>query len=420
MREIVKSILLEADCGVLRLSRTVRRAASRAPAVLVLPPALIPGSVGDGAMLTAVTDYATEVGFERADVLSCTEDAAWGDVAPFHAVVTGFEGAPCRDFASTKRFARVLSSYTHFLCIGADMLDGGYGEYRAVQMIRAVEIAARTGLAAGFTPFSWNANPAPGALAAMRRLPRRVTLYVRDPVSVERLRRAVSHRVVEVADVAFFVKPTADRPLVQAAGEWAARVRGEGRAVLGVNLNRLPIAELGSEPLRFLELLSAALVNVDRSAPLAVMVVSHDARDADNELSDCGLARRLEAILDGRVPVHRVPKVPPASEVKALAGVMDAVLATRMHFAIACLGMGTPILSIPFQGKFEGLLGNFGISNLVLGRDDVNVQVRVTEKIEHLLRNAALTRAQIEKHLPRVQEQCRAGLAGVLPMADRE
>lgn len=52
-------------------------------------------------------------------------------------------------------------------------------------------------------------------------------------------------------------------------------------------------------------------------------------------------------------------KVPGAANIKAITGLMDGVVSSRMHLAIAALGMNVPVLVSDYQGKFSGLFKHF-------------------------------------------------------------
>ncbi|MBK9118920.1 MAG: polysaccharide pyruvyl transferase family protein [Phycisphaerales bacterium] len=377
MRELVKLLLLDADCRATRFARTIRQSSESAGRILVLPPALTPGSVGDEAMLTAAIAALREAGVISVTALSQTDDDAWGAVCGFNGADVSLGSAPCRDFAATRRFARLAAAYSHFVTIGADMLDGCYGDYRSVQLIRAVEVASRVGVTAGFTAFSFNRMPSPAVISAMRRLPASVPLLARDPVSKERLEQQLDRRVEASADVAFLLRPELSCEESQSLSNWLQGHRAAGCTTFGVNLNVVPFAEAGVDPAAIPGMLANVLEAVDRKCgPLALLLVPHDRRDADRHASDAGLAKGL---LDALPPQLRARTRMASTElraaaIKALAAGLDAVLTGRMHFAIASLGMGVPVLCAPYQDKFEGLLALFDLPAALLGASDLRAE----------------------------------------------
>jgi polysaccharide pyruvyl transferase WcaK-like protein len=78
-----------------------------------------------------------------------------------------------------------------------------------------------------------------------------------------------------------------------------------------------------------------------------------------------------EAILKA-LPVKMQPnciKIPTpcrAAEVKSICRKLDIVLTGRMHVSIACLGQGTPVACITYQGKFEGLFRHFELDGMTI------------------------------------------------------
>ncbi|WP_143437981.1 hypothetical protein [Hydrocoleum sp. CS-953] len=55
-----------------------------------------------------------------------------------------------------------------------------------------------------------------------------------------------------------------------------------------------------------------------------------------------------------------------AREIKAIVKNIDCVLIGRMHLGITCLGQGTPIACITYQGKFQGLYQYFNLEPLFI------------------------------------------------------
>jgi polysaccharide pyruvyl transferase WcaK-like protein len=93
-----------------------------------------------------------------------------------------------------------------------------------------------------------------------------------------------------------------------------------------------------------------------------------------------------------------------AAEIKAAAAALDVAISGRMHFAIACLGSGTPVASFEYQDKFAGMYELFGLQELcVPGVDSLDTSA-IVGLIELLHTRADIFRRAVRGRLPFVRE----------------
>jgi colanic acid/amylovoran biosynthesis protein WcaK/AmsJ len=94
------------------------------------------------------------------------------------------------------------------------------------------------------------------------------------------------------------------------------------------------------------------------------------------------------------------------AQLKALYGLMDIFVATRMHSGIFAISMGVPTLFVGYLQKTRGMLESLGLQEWLVEIDDFE-QARFGEKLEGLwLRRDEIRRTLMEL-MPRLAEQTR-------------
>lgn len=345
----------------------VARQSPRDPAehVLLLPsdPNDVIGAVGDDAMITAIVGHFRARNPRARFTILCNEQFAAETVRRMgHATLAMPEKYV---FPDAIRAIVETGRYDAFVGMGADVLDGHYGIEIAQKLLIAADVAARAGLPATLTGFSFAERADPALARYFGRLSPRVALNLRDAVSLGRLRAFARARPRLVADVAFTLQPAEPDP---AAFEWVERQRSSGRQVIGFNLH--PMLFPAGDAVALDRAVGEAAKAIGGAGDgFAWLLLPHDYRGEG--MGDDGFLRPLAAALQGAAsPVRYLEGQHPAASLKALAGHLDSVVTGRMHLAIAALGMGTPVLCAAYQDKFAGLLRHFALP-------------------EHLLANAA-------------------------------
>jgi polysaccharide pyruvyl transferase WcaK-like protein len=189
--------------------------------------------------------------------------------------------------------------------------------------------------------------------------------------------------------------------------------------VVGVNVSKTMMDWAGQRTLDdHLRLFSDALMEVSRSLQTAVSLVfvPHDSR---GELGDHALSARIQGLMseDLRARTMLAPAGVTAQEAKAIAGVLDIALSSRMHFAIACLGMGTPVLGLGYQDKFDGLFELFGLRDLLIDSRTITSSASVAAVLARAIEARESLRRRVEEQLPAVGQMARLNLAWLAPAA---
>lgn len=255
--------------------------------------------------------------------------------------------------AGSVAFDQLIRQHHALFVMGADILDGKYGAALVQRIVSYCNHSVRLGIPATKLGFSFNRTPRRPTIHALSRLHPKVTVNVRDQPSLDRFTQTTGVPANLCADVAFLMPP-ASKPEPEAEA-WIAAMRAAGRSPVGINLNAHALApalaQISADALTswFAEQLSV----VGETNQLAFMLIPHDLKP---QAGDIAMLEAIEAKLQKLgFPHLRYTLIQRPDQIKRVVGQLDLVITGRMHLAIAALGSGTPILSITYQDKFEGL-----------------------------------------------------------------
>lgn len=359
------------------------------------------GSIGDEAMAIAVSAQLRESGCKRIALISYSPDDSWHDILGFDEIKCRPSGWPFRWFS----FCRWLAKYDALGIIGADVLDGYYSAARSRSHLFLAQISERLGLRTVLLGFSYRATPDISALKMLQRCGGHIAVLCRDPQSLIRVRALAGVVPIQVADLAFALQPNVDSPRVLAFTRWTLAQKSDGARVFGVNCNRQALGHWRPADCDHLVTAYAdALSGVSANHPnLSLVLVPHDSR---GKFSDEILCRRIFEKLneDTKKRTYLIADVWTAAEIKAAAALLDGALSGRMHFAIACLGSGTPVASFEYQDKFSGLYELFGLPDLCVPGAQSGQSEIVEALIENLLRRVDGLKAHVRAKLPEIRQ----------------
>ncbi len=94
------------------------------------------------------------------------------------------------------------------------------------------------------------------------------------------------------------------------------------------------------------------------------------------------------------------------AQLKALYGLMDIFVATRMHSGIFAISMGVPTLFVGYLQKTRGMLESLGLEEWLIEIDDLN-ESRLREKLEALWLRRDEIRHSLLDLMPRVADKAR-------------
>lgn len=327
-------------------------------------------------------------------------------------VVTGFRKS-WLSLSSYAEFAAMASLHSHFVVIGADVLDGAYGAANSIQRLRFLEIASRLGLATSITGCSFNGTNSPEIRRLLKRLSEGgAAIHARDEVSLERLREFINP-VRKVADLAFAVDaanfPHAD-PIARITSK-AADWRSAGGIVVGLNLCGWHI----TDKVGFFDRFIPELLKLRQSEKIALVLLPHDTRT--NRWSDLDTLEEFRERLADRIEVIGAPaEIRCGIDAKHAAGACDVLLTGRMHLAIAAHDQGVPSVSFGYQGKFEGFYALYGMGAEWLV--DYADPRQAVERLREAIASRCEASARILRHRDGIRTAAARNFSWLDPVAD--
>lgn len=367
-------------------------------------PSSDPGSIGDEAMLAASMEHLATQGIKQIGIITLQPTARWENLKLVTDTINikGYltRGAWWERF----RFVEMVSRYERFYCIGADIMDGFYSEKVTQLRLNLVTLAAKTGADATILGFSFNQQPTATSVRAISKLPASVRLCCRDSISYKRLKPCLQHLVELVADVAFMLQPAEDSDIAVSVSRWVRAQKAQGRIILGVNANALHLTKLTQLKLdEFIQLYVNAFIDLfSKTQKISLLMIPHDFRGDDNDVS---IAQAILEAMPSEIKPYcmQVPTPCGAAEIKSICADLDLVLTGRMHLAIACLGQGTPVAGVTYQGKFEGLFRHFELQGMTIEPEKAFQPGILADFLADLLARREDIHQQIQSKLAKVQ-----------------
>ncbi|MGU3432751.1 polysaccharide pyruvyl transferase family protein [Actinomycetes bacterium M1A6_2h] len=304
-------------------------------------------------------------------------------------LIYGSLAAHLRDVARTVIIATRCDSIS---VVGADVMDGLYSERASIRRFMVPFWMSLMGLDSRVLGFSWNESPPEPVQATMRLASRRVELLARDPISAARLKRDGADRVRLVSDLAFLTMIDDVTERTQEIVNWARGQKAKGRTVVTLNLN-YALSRQFDQVAYFKK-----LVDQKTAEAFSFVLLPHDSRGPE---SDEFLAQSVYTDIKLQDNVYMVDKILSPGNVAKIASVTDFVVTGRMHLAIISATVGTPALSLSYQGKVEGLYESIGSTHWI---DPMQIsELDLIEAFDRIAEQLVGTQATLRKNLERLR-----------------
>jgi len=401
---MTRTVLLDSVAKLANHFKRILSSESVSPSIVIMPPAS-PGSLGDEAVVLAVRDQIRANGTRDIAVINYQGDNSWE-----HIVGCDHSYLLKNSTASMILFILWLIKYNTLYLLATDVLDGFYSSKYSVFLIDSIRLASLSGVDVHVLGFSFNHDPAQDVVRALKQIPGNVRLCVRDKISKKRIESTIGREVELVADIAFLLDLRVE---LESTKEWIIRIqerRADGRMAVGINANPRHFQnfpEVSQE--QFINSYVDALTNLSSELRnIDFYLLPHDNR---GKVSDLTVCNDIYGLLPTEIKnVSAVVDFSKAREVKAMCGEMDFVITGRMHIAIACLGMGVPVISIDYQEKFDGLYEHFLLVGMVLTPVAAFRENNLSSFMLSNIRKSALHSEVIASNLDRVVELARNNL----------
>ncbi len=251
------------------------------------------------------------------------------------------------------------------------------------------------------------------------------SLSVRDQAAAQCLQTAIGRQVAVVPDPAFLL-PVAES---EAAEVLLARLGiPSGTPLIGVTLRRWFHVRGGVIPHRL-----RGRLGLDRGQGAAAMQRCLDQFASALQILANGMdGARLLLLPSYPLPhegdlaachalAQRLPKLQPRISVirdaglyKAVCGRLSLMISARMHPLILAASMGTPIVGLGYNQKFDGLFRMLDLPGAPLSLGRLGVEDCVDELV-HRARGALVEHADIGRRAHALAERADAGISALLP-----
>ncbi|SMH27659.1 Polysaccharide pyruvyl transferase family protein WcaK [Rathayibacter oskolensis] len=381
-----------------RLRGARRSGGTSGRAILIAPPGA--GNIGDaalvGAFLENVGGPITVITRYPGDIRIPAEQADRVEIVSLGTLLYGGLPSFVRDL---RRFRAMLPGAASVSIVGADIMDGAYNFRASTSRAVVARSAAAAGVDTRVLGFSWNGKAHPAALAQLREADRAgTTLYLRDPLSVERARRDGLDAKAS-ADIVFSARSVDPE---RASTELATVDTDGGVAIVNVS-GLIDTDQTGA----YVEIIGGL-----RARGFAVVLLPHVIKHGPDDLAAC---RKVFAALPDTSGVVFIEDVLTPAQVRGFTERATVTVTGRMHLAIMSLMKGVPAITLATQGKVEGLMAMFELPYLCV-EPGAGLAGRVGEALERVLSDRDAVSAAILAKLPAVQELSAANFEG-LPRA---
>lgn len=370
------------------------------------------GNRGDQALLRAVVDSLLKLNYSQIDLVqtsyhpieSIKPDQTLRIVAQHKSV---FESPQC--FREQIAFVLYLLGKRDAVLVGCDVLDEGYSPARSQGSLLAMVLAAKAVRSARIIGFSVNDTSSDDLFKRFTIASQAgVKLFARDAVTQARLQKKQVPNVNLVGDLAFLLQPVTVDELEDASLRDFIREH-QGR-LIGLNFTEGVMGKGQSKEHLFRNMVQVC-GRLAQEMNLRFICIVHDDQGGVEYLRE--LHEMIEAAHPG---ISRITlPMPPASHLKCIAGQCLQVFTCRLHLGIATLGMGRAVTGFPYQGKFEGQFGHFGLSESGLVRRDTlpDDADALTELFRRRIQMSDELAAQVQAKLPHVLEMARSNFEGL-------
>lgn len=251
---------------------------------------------------------------------------------------------------------------SHINILGADCMDGYYSPNISFELLSLYVIFQKRGYKTSLLGFSYNNHPHPLSNRLFKKIGKEVVFNLRDSQSLRNFSHFTSIPQIRlVADSAFMLMPNKESEARKRYEGVITALRNQGiSTVLAFNFHPMLSKNQTDEELSIYTHKLAEHLNrlLRRNPKLAIVLLPHDDRA---RISDNFVLQEIYNYLsqeNGERVVYD-SRVYRSEDIKGVVDLFDGVISSRMHLAIAAMGMEVPVMTVEYQGKFRGLFKHF-------------------------------------------------------------
>ena len=245
-----------------------------------------------------------------------------------------------------RQFKREVGSCSAVLIVGADIMDGKYGDRTSVLRWNLARWLVSKSVSTSVFSMSWNAQPTRAALDAARSASDAgVKIFARDEISLGRLRS--DGLTAEFASDVSFLR----RDQIEPAPEIKERFSQSAKKVL-VN-----VSDWVTDDQEMFDGLVSALKSLPSNFDIIYVPMVHYGANTDTVACEK---------LSTAVPGWILPKLPTPAELRWMAAQSEFSISARMHCCLIGFAAGLPSIGLEYQGKFKGAFQTFGLERLAI------------------------------------------------------
>ena len=309
-------------------------------------------------------------------------------------------------FATDKAFSELIKllwlsrKANSLILVGADVIDGRYHAEEAARKIKIVRMLSRTGVHCRIVGFSISENVSPLSAKQFKLLDGQVKAIARDDVSRVRMQKYANCQLG--ADCAFLMQAHTESKEFEKLVEW----KGQQTFTVGLCLREEDF--MGEKGQRELPVFIKSLLAAMPDSPTGIVLLPHHPGDIHMLSSASDELKR-----QGYINIFAFSELPAAAQVKGYVSLCDHVITSRMHVAIASLGMNTAITCLPYAGKFEGLFKHFEFSDAGIDRDKVHDDDYLSAYLSKRFGKTDELQSQIRLRLPQIRKLSQSNFDGL-------
>lgn len=346
---------------------------SRKSVILYVPcdPWTIWGSRGDEAMIySSMTLLKEKYNIAEFYFITSTEKGVAETESRGYKAIKAWEGRfpICR----ISRVIRELNP-TKVIIIGADCMDGYYSPDVSFILMATANLCQKYNIPYHLLGFSFNENPSWKIKLAYFFCSPNVKFNLRDYFSQQRFESFTHKKSTLVADMAFLLKPNPNFSEFKEYQQWCQQEKVKQQIIVGFNFHPMLKKNQNIDEIqKACSTLADMIIQLLDSYPnLSFLFVPHDNR---GKLSDTVVLPIIAQHLTKKGYAERIKEIKEvyhADQIKAIAGLCDIMICSRMHLAIGALSSGVPVIAATYQGKFHGLFKHYGLpEDLLLSPSD--------------------------------------------------